>query len=658
MADAAIASRTPPSATPASLTRNQAGWLLATAVLTLLPHTPYLPSWVISLCVALLGWRALRLWRGQLPPNRILIMLTAIGACVGIRLGFNQFFGKDPGVSLLAILLCLKLLETRAARDIRVAVLLAFFLQLSIFFEDQSLPVAALALCATLFALVCLLALIDEHATGKGKLRTAALLAAQGLPFMLVLFVLFPRVQGPLWGLPADAFSARSGLADSMQPGSISRLGLSEEIAFRADFNGRPPPPNQRYWRGPVLSEFDGTTWRPANSASYGEPSYRSSGPRLDYRLTLEAHNRSWLLALDFPAANLQGVRYTADFRALANAPIRQRTRFDLAAYPETRIGLDEAPAVLASATRLPAGSNPRSLDLAKRLATEAGNNPRAVLKRVQEHLRQAGLTYTLEPPLLGQQAIDEFLFDSRRGFCEHFSSAFVFLMRAAGVPARVVTGYQGGEINPIDGSLVVRQSDAHAWAEVWLEGQGWERIDPTALAAPGRIDSGLSAGLPASEARALAAPDWLRALRYRWEAANNAWNQWILGYNPERQRDLLASLGLRKPDWSTLATAMSIAAAGLMGLLLLWAQHHRQPRTPLQKSWDAFCQKLARNGLARQPWEGPFDYGERLALACPDGAAELRHICAEYARLRYGASASDQDIRSLQQRITKLKLT
>lgn len=641
-----------------SLTRNQACWLLATAVLTLVPHTPYLPAWVTALCMALLGWRALRLWRGQLPPHRLLIMLATIGACLGIRVGFGQFFGKDPGVSLLAILLCLKLLETKVARDIRVAVLLAFFLQLSIFFENQSLPVAALALCATLLALASLLALVDANASTKARLRTSALLAAQGLPFMLVLFVLFPRVQGPLWGLPADAFSARSGLAESMQPGSISQLGLSEEIAFRAEFDGLPPPPGQRYWRGPVLSEFDGTTWRPATSTIAAEPSYQTSGPRMDYRLTLEPHNRNWLLALDFPAAGLQGVRYSSDFRALADTPVRHRSRFNLAAYPETGVGLEETPDVLAAARRLPAGSNPRTHALAQQLAAEAGSNPRAILERVQHHLREAKLTYTLEPPLLGQQAIDEFLFDSRRGFCEHFSATFVFLMRAAGVPARVVTGYQGGEINPIDGSLVVRQSDAHAWAEVWIDGRGWERADPTALAAPDRIDSGLSAGLPATEARLLAMPDWLRSLRYRWEAANNAWNQWILGYNPERQRDLLARLGLRKPDWGTLATAMSIAASVLMGLLLLWAQRQRQARSPLQKSWDSFCRTLARHGLTRHPWEGPADYGKRLAFARPAQAKELRDICTEYARLRYGFGASSEDIRSLQQRITKLKLT
>ncbi len=655
---AKAAPRPSASAQPAaSLNRNQACWLLATAIFTLGPHTPYLPAWVTALCLALLGWRALRLWRGQLPPHRLLVMLIAISACAGIRIGFGQFFGKDPGVSLLAILLCLKLLETKAARDIRVAVLLAFFLQLSIFFEDQSLPVAALALCATLLALASLLALVDTDASTKARLRTSALLAAQGMPFMLALFVLFPRVQGPLWGLPADAFSARSGLTDSMQPGSISRLGLSEEIAFRADFDGPPPQPHQRYWRGPVLSEFDGTTWRPASAVTTTEPSYRPSGRRIDYRLTLEPHNRTWLLALDFPAAGLQGIRYSTDFLALTIAPVRQRTRFDLAAYPETWVGVVEAPGVLSAARQLPKGSNPRTYDLAQRLAAAAGNDPRAVLERVQNHLREAGLTYTLEPPLLGQQAIDEFLFDSRRGFCEHFSSAFVFLMRATGIPARVVTGYQGGEINPIDGSLVVRQSDAHAWAEVWFDGRGWERVDPTALAAPGRIDSGLSAGLPATEARALAMPDWLRSLRHRWEAANNAWNQWILGYNPERQRDLLARLGLQKLDWGTLATAMGIAAGVLMGLLLLWAQRQHQARGPLQKGWDSFCHKLARRGLARHRWEGPADYGRRLALARPAEAEELRGICAEYARLRYGSGASAEKIRDLQQRITKLKL-
>jgi transglutaminase-like putative cysteine protease len=644
------AARLPPAA---------ALWLLACVTVTLAPHALRLPGWLGALCALLLAWRAWLLWQAGAPPHRLVIVLVALAAGVDVNYHFDHFFGKDPGVALLAVLLCLKLLEVRRARDIRAAVLLGLFLQLGVFFDDQSLPVAAAALTGTLLAVVTLLALEDSRSAARAQLRLGTLLLAQGLPFMLALFVLFPRVQGPLWGLPADAWSALTGLSDSMAPGSISQLSLSEAIAFRARFDGPPPAPAQRYWRGPVLTDFDGSTWRARPAPLTAEPAYVPRGPRYDYQLTLEAHDRNWLLALDFPAGAPPGARYASDFRLLSEHPLRARSRFELRAYPQTPVGIDEHPDVVAAARRLPPRSNPRTQALGRRLAA-GGPSAETVLARALEHLRALTLTYTLRPPPLGTHSVDEFLFDTGRGFCEHFSSAFVFLMRAAGVPARVVTGYQGGEINPVDTSLVVRQSDAHAWAEVWIAGRGWVRVDPTALAAPQRIEGGLAAALPQGEPLPFMlrpALAWLRDLRHQWEAATNVWNQRVLGYNPERQRELLARLGMPPPEWKSLGLVLGGTLGALMLALLGWAVRQRRRVDPLDRAWDAFCHKLARRGSARAPWEGPADYAQRLAAAHPRHAAELRDISLTYARLRYGPPETRAAIDALAHRIRRLKL-
>ncbi len=647
------------TAQAATLDRRQAVWLLAAAVLAVAPHGLWLPAWVHALCLLLLGWRGLIVWQGTRPPPTLLLLAVALAAAVGVRLEFGHFFGKDPGVALLALLLGLKLLEARRARDIRAAVLLCLFLQLAVFLEDQSLAVAALAVPGTLTALSALIALSDPAGRAREHLRTAGLLLVHGLPFLLVFFVLFPRVQGPLWGLPADAFSARTGLSETMSPGSISELGTSGAIAFRAAFAGPPPPPAQRYWRGPILTDFDGRTWSAAPATEAETPFHAPTGRRLDYVLTLEAHNRRWLLALDYPGAAGPAVRFTSDHRALSLRPVQSRSRFTLNAYPDARIGLDESPAVLAAATRLPADSNPRSRELAARLAAGASSHAE-ILARVIAHMRGARLTYTLRPPLLDRHAADRFLFDTQRGFCEHFASAFAVLMRAAGVPTRVVTGYQGGEVNPVDGYLVVRQSDAHAWAEVWLDGRGWLRVDPTALAAPERIEDGLAAALAAEGELPFmlqADMDWLRGARHRWEALSNTWNQYVLGYNPERQRELLSRLGTAGDSAAKLAGLLAGLSAALLLVLYAWAVWQRRTTDPVQRAWERFCARMARAGLGRESWEGPLAYGERLAAALPEQAHALRAVCADYARLRYGAAGTRDPLRALEQQMNEIRL-
>lgn len=625
-------------------------WALATAGITLAPHTLHLPTWISACCVVLLLWQGLRLHARHGAPSRLLrlaMLLLATAIALGLRAHFGYFLGKEPGIALLAVLLCLKLLEGGSSRDVRAAILLAFFLQLGLFFDDQSLPVAALALCGMLCATATLLVLEDPAARPAQALRGSGVLMLQAVPFLLVLFVLFPRIPGPLWGLPADAHSGVTGLSNQMEPGSISQLTQSDEVALRVQFLGEAPPPAQRYWRGPVLSDFDGRTWRALTVPVFDAPPYTPQGPRYDYVSTLEAHKQRWLLALDFPGpVDRSGTRHAADLQLLSDRRIDQRTQVALSAWPETPVGLNESRAVLERARRVPANTSPRTREAMARI-TAGTDDPQVVLERALQFLRERELTYTLSPPLLGDQPVDEFLFDTRRGFCEHFSSAFAVMMRVAGIPARVVTGYQGGAFNRFDGALVVRQSDAHAWVEVWLDGRGWVRVDPTALAAPERIEHGLFDALPEGEARPFMmrsgfAVEMLRGLRDRWEAISSAWNRNVIGFDRDRQRGLLERLGLDGSDLRMLGLLLVGCVLTLMLALMAWVMRRRTPRDAVDRAWQAFCAKLARRGLARLPSEGPMDYADRIARELPASAAQVRRIAGLYARLRYGANRPD----------------
>ncbi len=648
------------SARPAPpLLRSHGHWLTAVIAVTLLPHVKYLPHWLSALCAMLLLWRtAVDSGSGRL-PHSVLLLPAALAAAGAVGIEYGHLFGKDPGLALLAAFACLKLLEARSVRDGRALVLLSFFLQVGQFLNGQEIWVAAVTLAGTALTLASMSAL-------QRRLAPAAALAAAGrllllaAPLTLVLFVLFPRIPGPLWGLPTDAFSALSGLSDSMSPGSISKLVQSGRIAFRADFEGPIPPPRERYWRGPVLSVFDGHSWKPGYSTLAREPSFDHTGPFYDYLLTLEPHNQPWLPALDYSYGTPPGARYSSDLQYMSITPLRTRMHIALRAYPQATAGVDEAPYRLRHDLRLPAGSNPRTAELGRQVA-DGHAAPAARIDALIRYFREQRLEYTLKPPLLGRHTADEFLFDTRQGFCEHFASAFAIAARAAGVPARVVTGYQGGELNPHDGGLVVRQSDAHAWVEVWLAGAGWRRVDPTATSNPRRIDSGIAEALPDSPALPLFMQPrmaWLRSLQLRWEAVENGWNQWILGYNDERQRNFLEILGLSNADYRQLVVALLIIVGTMMLAALAWSLRLHVGGDVLDRHWRLFCKRLARAGTRRAPWQGPLEFGAYAAGRHPSRAGEIDFIAQRYAQLRYGRDRPGRAaVTELGQRIRRLRL-
>jgi transglutaminase-like putative cysteine protease len=522
----------------------------------------------------------------------------------------------------------------------------------------QSIPTALLMGLALLAVTATLVGLSAPRRPLRANLRSAALLLAHAAPAALVLFLLFPRVPGPLWGLPEDAYAGMTGLSDAMSPGNISRLAQSDAIAFRAEFEGDPPPPRERYWRGPVLWDFDGRTWRmgPEWIKEFEAPRGRE---RYEYVVTLEPHNRAWLFALESVARLPLRARYTNDGMLVAASPVRSRLRYDAASLAQAEPAADEPADGLRRALALPALGNPRARALAARLRQGAQDEGQIVL-RALDFFRRSGLGYTLEPPLLGPDPVDEFLFDTREGFCEHFSSAFVYLMRAAGVPARVVTGYQGGEVNYVDRIITVRQSDAHAWAEVYLPGRGWVRADPTAAAVPGRVDAGLARSVPEGDPLPLLMRpqlEWLRGLRSNWEALAHRWNVWVLGYGVERQRDLMARIGMRDTDWRKLTAAMASILGGFTLLLLAWSLRRYARPDPVQRAWQAFCRKLGARGVPRAPHEGPRDYAERAARRLPAAAPAIRTIAQLYIGARYGAEAKRERVAELARRVRDLRL-
>jgi transglutaminase-like putative cysteine protease len=633
--------------------------LTASLLLVIAPHALRAPWWLTLLTLCLYAWRIHYSLNPAPLPSRWLVIGVAAVAMLGVWMEYRTLFGRQPGILLLMLFSGLKLLETRSHRDAAAAAFLGYFLIITNFLYTQSIA-TALAMGAALFAITAtLIGFSAPNRAPRANMRTAALLLAHAAPAALALFLLFPRVHGPLWGLPQDAYAGMTGLSDTMSPGMLSSLALSDTIAFRAEFDGTSPPAPLRYWRGPVLWDFDGTTWSIGTQlvAAFAPPA--GGGTTYRYSVVLEPHNRNWLFALETAASLPADSRYTNDGQLLARSPVRQRMRYDMSSMiapgPETA----EQPGQLRRGLHLPQRGNPKALELAAQWRAAARSDDE-ILARAIGFLRQGRYVYTLEPPLLGPDPVDEFLFATKAGFCEHFSSAFVFLMRAAGVPARVVTGYQGGELNPVDQIITVRQSDAHAWAEVFLARRGWVRIDPTAVAMPARLDAGLARSVPETQQPFLMRPqlEWLRSLRHQWEAVAHKWNVWVLGYNPERQRDLMSYIGMRNTDWRSLAATLFTVLGVLTVLLLLWSLRRVVRRDPVQRAWRAFCSKLAAKGVERSPSEGPRDFAERAARSLPAARRAILRITSLYIGLRYGNDSSPRRRKDLRRLVRQLHLT
>lgn len=597
----------------ASLPRDSRDTLFLLAVIAwiMLPQMAHLPGWCSALAAAVLLWRGwLALTLRPLPGKWWLfgLLLLTVAATLAT---YRTLLGRDAGVTLIVVLLALKTLELRARRDAFVVFFLGFFTMLTQFFFSQSL-LTALAMLLGLLGL--LTALVNSHMpVGRPSLGQSARLATRmallGAPIMLLLFLLFPRL-APLWGTPGDAMSGRSGLSGSMQVGSIARLALDDSVALRVRFEGAPPPSAELYFRGPVLSTFDGREWqalRPTFPAQLQPPTQlQVAGAPLRYEVTLEPSGRPWLPVLDAtpepPQLPAYAPRMTRELQWLANAPLHDIVRYRVQSYPQFRHGPQRPMAGLQDYLDLPAGFNPRTLQLAVELRRESQGDAGALIAAALARLRSGGYRYTLEPGVFGQHSADEFWFDRKEGFCEHIASSFVILMRASGIPARIVTGYQGGERNTVDDFWVVRQSDAHAWTEVWLTGQGWLRVDPTGAVAPGRIGTLQRLQAPRGVVAAAintVSPTVALNLRAVWEAVNNRWNQWVLNYTQSRQLNLLRDLGFESPSWEDLGLLMAACLVLLSLVGAAWALWERRQHDPWVRLFEAAQRRLHKTDAA-----------------------------------------------------------
>lgn len=648
-------------------------FLLLVIAAVVLPQVVYLPLWCSGLVAGVLVWRGTLAWKSQPLPSRWWLVTLLVVAVAATFATHRTILGRDAGVTLLVILLALKTLELRAQRDAFVVFFLGFFCMLSNFLFSQSL-LTAFAMLVALMGL--LTSLVNAHMpVGKPPLMAAAKIAGKmallGAPIMVVLFMLFPRL-APLWGMPGGPSQGKSGLTADMRVGTIANLALDDSIAMRLKFEGAPPPSRDIYLRGPVLSNFDGRQWLPPVSSNTGS-NLKVAGQPFNYEVTLEPSNKPWLFALDAATAApvLPGyqLRTTSELQWFTNRPITDLIRYKAQSHTQFRYGPERFDLSLQNDVKLPKGYNPRTLQLAADIKADArfaNADVATLVNAVMQKLRTGGYEYTLEPGLYGDNTADEFWFDRKAGFCEHIASSFVVLMRAMGVPARIVTGYQGGEFNQVDGYLVVRQSDAHAWAEVWQAGKedgsavgSWIRVDPTSAVAPQRIDSLQRLAAPSSLFGGAIASLWtntlgnsgynpLLELRAVWDAVNNTWNQKILNYTEATQLNILKNLGFSSPSWADLSYVLIaiIVAVSLLGIA--WTTWDKRQHDPWLRLLTSVRSRLAKTGLTSPPNMSPRQLARVAVNHFGETANPLAAWLIQLEELRYRKHIHNTDIASL----------
>ncbi len=645
-----------------SVNRSALGWMLAAQSVVLLPLFFYLPVWVPVVWLVATVWR-IQIFRGVWPfPGYFIKLGLGLGCVGGLLASYSGKFAVEPMVGLLACSFALKVIEVHNRKGVLLIAYIGFIALAAQFLFSQTL----LAMFYGVLSLVLLAGTLrmlfgSVNVSARRQLGQGGLLVLQSLPVMLILFLVIPRF-GQLWGVPSITSTGTTGFSDSMSPGEISNLIQSNQLAFRVTFEtaeGEPtadiPPPPLRYWRGLVLDYFDGRTWRRGGFGGGAGQYLSSPRPPPDwgllvpeqaevyrYSVMLEPHQQHWLFTLMAPLYVDSGNRkigFGRDYLLASRLPVATRIQYEMVSVPQYQLGVDPLTNwEWRRATALPPGSNPQAVALAQQWQLQ-GLSPRGIVNEALSLFRQS-FTYTLQPPVYGQHSVDEFLFSDQRGFCEHFSSSFVFLMRAAGVPARVVMGYQGGEFNSVENYLVVRQSDAHAWAEVWLEGRGWVRVDPTASVAPSRIEHGLRDAIDESERelvdRGLLRFDLVRKLRQRWDVLGYLWHRWVLEYDSERQRGFIDRL-LGGTDAWRIALFLLGSCALVIGAYLAWMTWERKVKLPMEKRlYLRFQDKLKKYGLERAMGETPGDFARRAAAACPDRKRDIAHVTGLYNQVCY----------------------
>ena len=640
--------------------------------LSALPLYAGLPIPVTLLLLSLSLWQFLLITRNRPNPGKIVLLSIVVLSFLIVRYSFGHVFGQQPGIALVTLMTILKLFETKSHRDGYIVIYSAFFIIASNFFHSQSIWLIIYVFFVVVSLVSILIALSDRLNTVPltHRFKMSSRFIFHAIPMMLVLFFLFPRIPGPLWGLPEDAFTSQTGLSEEMSPGSINRLINSSAIAFRVKFEQQVPRHSQLYWRGAVLSDYDGRTWRRNDAPASTEPNIQyDENPenRVRYTVTLEATNLSWLLSLEYPKpanGSTHDLKYSLNREAmlLTKDKINKVTSYTI----ESQTGSINRALFDQESYKnrlLPLQLNPRTLALSRQLLQSSENDAQRYISNVLSYFRDNGFIYTLTPDLLGDDAMDDFIFTSRRGFCEHYASAFTYLMRAAGIPSRVVVGYQGGKMNPLDDYMIVRQSDAHAWSEIWINGS-WQRVDPTAVISPDRIERGiLNAGLENSQLPLLLLSDnsFIRNATFLYDSFQNQWNQWVIGYDQKKQYDLLKSLGLDNASPANLILLLVICLT-VTAMIVSWfiLTKNTVEKDRVQHHYNLLCRKLQRQGIQRNLNEGPVDFENRIydeqALSTRT-RHDLMFIFKAYRSLHYGTRSNNDLVKNYLKKIRKLKI-
>ncbi len=657
--------------------RNSLAWLLCAQIAVILPHVGRLPIWVTVVSAACIVWRVM-VYRGHWRfPGKWVCGLLVVAGFLGVPIGYRTILGLEPAIALLVVAYVLKLLEMHRQRDAYVVILLGYFVAMCQFLFQQSIPWTIYVLASVMMISAGLIGLnqTQTHTRPLWTLRKAGALTAQSLPLMLVLFVLFPRIP-PLWTVPTQTQTARSGMSDEVSPGDIASLATSSELAFNVTFEGNPPPQSSLYWRGLTLGDFDGETWRQdrimwraAYRVDRDIPPWAEQVERrgrvFNYDVIMEPTQQNWMFTLTMPDLPTDtDIAMGPDYRWVRIEPVRSKFRYQVTSTLNFRTEPILANFWRYRMTRLPEEGNPRARALATELRSRVGSDADYV-DEVMRYFYAGDFNYTLQPPLLGDNKVDDFLFETRRGFCEHFASSYAFLMRAANIPARLVVGYHGGEYNDIADYFSVYQYDAHAWVEVWLEGRGWVRVDPTTSVAPNRLEQGLQAAVEAEETFLLDSPFSLFArqnlilaeIRLQISALTYYWDTWVVGYTPEVQQDLLRDyLGdFDRKDLGILLLVSFFSVLAVIGFFVLLKRAH-QPLPPVERAYLQFCRIMEKAGVVRQMGEAPDTFGLRAAESMPDLAEEIRTVTEAFVRLNYATPAADDEAR-LKRTVRHLRL-
>ena len=624
------------------------------------PHFRNLPIWIIALVLVAVGFRSLQnIGRLRDIPKWLLVPLVIFGG-IGVFADYWTIVGRDAGLAMLAVMSAFKFLESRTHRDMLILVFLCYFLVAVNFLFSQSIFIALL-MFANLIIITATLVTLNQRDPGvslQERFKTSTRLILLSVPVMIILFVLVPRIPGPLWGLTSEQRGGITGLSDSMSPGAISNLIRSNEVAFRVEFKGDIPPQSRLYWRGPVMTKFNGYRWsqlvrqplRRFNITAIDEP--------IEYTVTLEPNGERWILALEMPTRMVKDSFMSQDFQLTGTENINDLLRYTTQSHIDYRVGLNEDPEYLLLAKRHPQDSNPKTIALGRELASRYDSSE-AVVNHVLQMFNREAFTYTLQPPVVHGNVVDRFLFENRRGFCEHFAGAFALLMRAAGIPSRIVAGYQGGEYNEIGNYLIVRQSDAHAWTEVWIAGRGWVRIDPTAAVSPNRIEQGLDDALAEEESifRIQNRNPIFGQLLYNWDNLQHSWNDWVLNYNGRRQMNFLRQLGVGIDSWADMIVTLVIllTAVSLAFWLVVWYRE-RPPRPEFYEIlFNRVLRKLSRNGWRRAPAEDTRAFLQRVAADYPQ-RQQLTRIFDLYNRIKYGRNgATHNSVQQLRELVNSI---